>query len=298
MFTLICVWINGCVNNCEAGDLRRYCAHYGVTVMSIDIFCRLECTHNDIPEDNYCHWHNIPMMNSNLPYFADNILKCNIMCGNCCALIPNSMRFLSESTINNKAIAMTPTTTCGDIKPALFQIMAWCRVGDNPLSKPIMTWFTDAYSIYISTDEKSLPTLVHHGIFMTFDDYRYIIWDIQQYFFFKSFPWSVRKGDNYLPHRFYYISTMRVSLQQWQDVIFKFIFFNKHKFSWINLQEICSLRMDWYRSALVMIMTWHRMGNKPLPEPMIAYFTGAHMHQQNKLSLVQIIYKYHLASMS
>ena len=33
MFTLICVWINGCVNNREAGDLRRYCAHYGVTVM-------------------------------------------------------------------------------------------------------------------------------------------------------------------------------------------------------------------------------------------------------------------------
>ena len=33
MFTLICVWINGCVNNRKAGDLRRYCAHYGVTVM-------------------------------------------------------------------------------------------------------------------------------------------------------------------------------------------------------------------------------------------------------------------------
>ena len=35
IFTLICVWINGCVNNREAGDLRRYCAHYGVTVMHI-----------------------------------------------------------------------------------------------------------------------------------------------------------------------------------------------------------------------------------------------------------------------
>ena len=33
MFTLICVWINGCVNNRAAGDLGRYCAHYGVTVM-------------------------------------------------------------------------------------------------------------------------------------------------------------------------------------------------------------------------------------------------------------------------
>ena len=30
----ICVWINGWVNNGEAGDLRRYRAHYDVTVMN------------------------------------------------------------------------------------------------------------------------------------------------------------------------------------------------------------------------------------------------------------------------
>ena len=29
----ICVWINDWVNNGEAGDLRRYCAHYDVIVM-------------------------------------------------------------------------------------------------------------------------------------------------------------------------------------------------------------------------------------------------------------------------
>ena len=33
MFPLICVWINGWVNNCEADDLRRYRAHYDVIVM-------------------------------------------------------------------------------------------------------------------------------------------------------------------------------------------------------------------------------------------------------------------------
>ena len=32
MFSLICVWINDWVNNREAGDLRRYRAHYDVTV--------------------------------------------------------------------------------------------------------------------------------------------------------------------------------------------------------------------------------------------------------------------------
>ena len=33
IFSLICVWINGWVNNRGAGDLRRYLAHYDVTVM-------------------------------------------------------------------------------------------------------------------------------------------------------------------------------------------------------------------------------------------------------------------------
>ena len=35
MFSLICVWINGWVNNREAGDLRRYRAHYSVIVMTL-----------------------------------------------------------------------------------------------------------------------------------------------------------------------------------------------------------------------------------------------------------------------
>ena len=35
MFSLICVWINGCVNNHDAGDLRCHHTHYDVTVMVI-----------------------------------------------------------------------------------------------------------------------------------------------------------------------------------------------------------------------------------------------------------------------
>ena len=35
MFSVICVWINGWVNNREAGDLRRHRAHYHVSVMTI-----------------------------------------------------------------------------------------------------------------------------------------------------------------------------------------------------------------------------------------------------------------------
>ena len=33
MFSLICTWTNGWVNNLEAGDLRRHRAHYDVIVM-------------------------------------------------------------------------------------------------------------------------------------------------------------------------------------------------------------------------------------------------------------------------
>ena len=41
MFSLICVWINGWVNNHEAGDLRRYRAHYGVIVMYSSLWWNL-----------------------------------------------------------------------------------------------------------------------------------------------------------------------------------------------------------------------------------------------------------------
>ena len=37
MFSLICVWINGWVNNHEAGDLWRHLAHYDVTLMTCPV---------------------------------------------------------------------------------------------------------------------------------------------------------------------------------------------------------------------------------------------------------------------
>ena len=34
LFSLTCAWMNGWVNSREAGDLRRHCAHYDVTIMA------------------------------------------------------------------------------------------------------------------------------------------------------------------------------------------------------------------------------------------------------------------------
>ena len=45
MFSLICAWINGWVNQREAGDLRRHRAHYDVT--------NGQHFANDIPNDNH-----------------------------------------------------------------------------------------------------------------------------------------------------------------------------------------------------------------------------------------------------
>ena len=38
MFSVICVWIHGWVNNREAGDFRRYRAHYDVIVMGSALY--------------------------------------------------------------------------------------------------------------------------------------------------------------------------------------------------------------------------------------------------------------------
>ena len=42
IFSLICVWINGWVYNLEAGDLKRYHAHYDVTVMNMAMILKQE----------------------------------------------------------------------------------------------------------------------------------------------------------------------------------------------------------------------------------------------------------------
>ena len=47
VFSLICAWINGWVNNREAGDLRRHHAHYDVNVM---MPCNEYSVHNCQPQ--------------------------------------------------------------------------------------------------------------------------------------------------------------------------------------------------------------------------------------------------------
>ena len=50
MFSLMCVWINGWVNNREAGDLIRYRTHYDVIVIiyAEGIFKCISFNENDL----------------------------------------------------------------------------------------------------------------------------------------------------------------------------------------------------------------------------------------------------------
>ena len=55
MYYLICVWINGWVNNGEAGDLTRHRAHYDVTVMRASEISKAESDKTD-QHQNHTKW--------------------------------------------------------------------------------------------------------------------------------------------------------------------------------------------------------------------------------------------------
>ena len=64
MLSLICAWINGWVNNCEAGDLRHHRAHYDVTVMSYRTWRNLVVKHyRNCPESwGPFYWHGLAII--------------------------------------------------------------------------------------------------------------------------------------------------------------------------------------------------------------------------------------------
>ena len=62
---------------------------------------------------------------------ADDIFKCIFLNEKFYVLIKISLKFVPNGPIDNN--------------PALVQVMAWRRIGDKPLSEPMLTRFTDAY---------------------------------------------------------------------------------------------------------------------------------------------------------
>ena len=55
IYSLICAWINGWVNNRDAGDLRRNCLNYDVTVMLVRAL-RTACVHHAVEAREILQW--------------------------------------------------------------------------------------------------------------------------------------------------------------------------------------------------------------------------------------------------
>ena len=131
MFSLICTWINGWVNNSEAGDLRRRRAHYDLILVNDRVLdtCfwqkasfRTMRTHQNYepPEEQV----NKLRPRQNGRYFADDTFKCIFFNENAWISLQSSLKFVPKVRINNI--------------PALVQIMVWRRPGDKPLSEPMV----------------------------------------------------------------------------------------------------------------------------------------------------------------
>ena len=61
----------------------------------------------------------------------DDIFRCIFVNENICILLKMSLKFVPRGPIDNN--------------PVLVQIMAWRRIGDKPLSEPMLRHFSDEY---------------------------------------------------------------------------------------------------------------------------------------------------------
>ena len=89
---------------------------------------------------NNCMWQNLNAIRLILTHWgrgkmadilADDIFEHILLNKNIRISIDSSLKFVPKGQINNI--------------PALVKIMAWRRIGDKPLSEPMLTRFTDAY---------------------------------------------------------------------------------------------------------------------------------------------------------
>ena len=78
---------------------------------------------------------------------ADDIFNCIFLNEKVRILIKISLKFVPKGLINNIQ--------------ALVQIMAWRRIGDKPLSEPMLPRFSDAYMRHYGQVKYDQKRLVH-----------------------------------------------------------------------------------------------------------------------------------------
>ena len=155
MFSLICIWINGWVNNCEPGDLRCYYAHYNVIVM-VDVQDQkfVITASTDVPAHDVGRQSTATMLTTKLTHLPLDKMATIFLISN-----KISLKYFPWGLIDNRS--------------ALVQIMAWCRPGAEPLFETILTQFTDALSHICDTRGRwvnsVLLRLCHWGHFASID---------------------------------------------------------------------------------------------------------------------------------
>ena len=105
MFSLIYAWINGWVNNREAGDLRRHRTHYDITVMASGWLCHRWMTHS------------IEAETKRPPLRTDDIFKCISWNKNYSVLNKISLKYVPCDLV--------------DAMATLIQILVWPRTVDR-----------------------------------------------------------------------------------------------------------------------------------------------------------------------
>ena len=115
-------------------------------------------------------WINTLRPRQNGRHFADTIFKCIFLNENIWIPIKTSLKFVPQGPINNI--------------PALFQIMAWRRPGDKPLSEPMMVSLTMHICV---TQPQWVNTLRPR------QDGRHFPDDSLKWIFFKGQSWIVIK---------------------------------------------------------------------------------------------------------
>ena len=100
--------------------------------------------------------------------FADDIFKCIFLNENEWILPRISLKFVPKVRINNI--------------PSLFQIMAWCRPGDKPLSKPMMVSLLTHICVtrpqWVNVDRRWNVIMTPFGVTLPEDDFTTLSWYI------------------------------------------------------------------------------------------------------------------------
>ena len=105
-------------------DFRLQCSHVNMPEVRISVCKSVSCPKAISRRSHQSIFINTLRPRQNGHRFANNTFKRNLLNGNVRISIKILLKFVPKGPINNNS--------------ALFQIMAWCRSGDKPLSEPMM----------------------------------------------------------------------------------------------------------------------------------------------------------------